>query len=139
MPDADAFEDALDELLREIWSRPREQFGDTSPDLLRRLTALRLVYADWLEERGDLTAAAQRWLAREGKFPRYAGESQDTWDWWRYGDDANSKPEDLPLIIWQRLPSNPAGSPPNYKEYESRAAAERALYKALLLLDRLDA
>ena len=49
------------------------------------------------------------------------------------------KPEDLPRVIWQRLPGNPTGTPPNYKEYESRSAAERALYKALLLLDRLDA
>jgi hypothetical protein len=139
MPDADAFEDALDELLRRIWARPREIFGEPPPELLRRLMELRLVYADWREEQGDLTAAAQRWLAREGKFPRYSGDSQDTWTWWNHGDRPDCKPEDLPLVIWQRLPGNPAGIPPNYKEYDSRAAAELALYKALLLLDRLDA
>jgi uncharacterized protein (TIGR02996 family) len=33
--------------------------------------ALRLVYADWLEEQGDVELAyAQRWMARHGKRPR---------------------------------------------------------------------
>src|SRR5262249_46065109 len=99
----------------------------------------RQVYADWLEEHGDPMARAQRWLVRARKFPRYSGESQDTWTWWRFGDGTHSKPEDLPLVIWQRLPGNPSGIPPNYKQYPSHAAAEDAIYKALYLLDRLDA
>ncbi len=139
MPDSESFESALDELLRQIWARPREVYGEPAPELLRRLTELRQVYADWLEEHGDPLASLQRWLVRERKFPRYAGERQDTWDWWRFGDGPDSKPEDLPLVIWQRLPGNPAGTPANYKEYDSRPAAERALFKALLLLDQLDA
>jgi hypothetical protein len=138
MPDADVFESALDEVLREIWSRPREMFGEPSAELVQRLSDMRLVYADWLEERGEPMAQVQRWLVRERKFPRYAGPVQDTWDWWTYGDEADSKPEDLPRDVWKRLPGAPAGIPPDYKEYVSRRAAERSLLKALLLLDKLD-
>jgi hypothetical protein len=136
MPDADAFESALDEVLLEIWSRPRDVPGEPAPALLQRLIELRQVYADWLEERGDPTAALQRWLVRERKFPRYSGAKQDTWTWWKYD---SRKGEDLPLDIWQRLRGLPEGIPPNYKEYDSRRAAELALFKALWLLDKLDA
>src|SRR5260221_8187696 len=139
MPEVDGFEAALDELLRQIWARPREVYGEPPSELLRRLAELRLIYADWLEEHGDPMARVQRWLVRERKFPRYTGPAQDTWDWWNYGDRPDCKPEDLPRIIWQMLPGNPSGTPPDYKDYDSRAAAERALYRALLLLDRPDA
>jgi uncharacterized protein (TIGR02996 family) len=139
MLDASSFEAALDELLRQIWSRPRDVPGEPPADLLQRLAELRLVYADWLEEQGEPMAHAQRWLARQRKFPRYSGAIQDTWTWWGFGDSSESKPEDLAGVIWKRLPGNPAGIPANYKEYDTRQAAERALFKALLLLDKLDA
>lgn len=139
MPEADAFESALDEALLEIWSRPRDVPGEPAPAHLQRLIELRQVYADWLEERGDSMAALQRWLVRERKFPRYSGATQDTWTWWNYGDRPDSKPEDLPQAIWQNLRGRPEGIPPNYKEYDSRREAELALFKALWLLDRLDA
>jgi len=138
MPDADAFESALDEVLRAIWSRPRDVPGEPPAALLQRLAELRLVYADWLEERGDTTAALQRWMVRESKYPRYSGEIQDTWTWWTFGHGFSSKGEDLPQQIWKRLSGDPEGVPPNYKEYDTREMAERALYKALLVLQKLN-
>ena len=95
---------------------------------------MRLVYADWLEERGDQRAALHRWMVRERKFPRFSGS---TWDWWRYGDRPDSKPEDLPAEVWERLPGKAQVTIRNCKEYLSRRSAERALFMSLTLLDRL--
>lgn len=120
MADQETFESALDTVVAA---------GD-----LTRLAELRLVYADWLDEHGDPAAGVQRWMAREGKCPLFTGAS---WDWWRYGDRPDSKPEDLPRAIWQRLPGEPLREAPDCKEYSRRLAAERALYKALMLLDLL--
>jgi uncharacterized protein (TIGR02996 family) len=133
MTDSDAFESALDELFAGIWPRPGELAEDAG--LRRQVCALRLVYADWLEERGDPYGALQRWLARHGKFPRLSGP---TWDWWRFGDRPDSQPEDLPAAIWRRLAGRPLEQEPSCKEFASRRAAERALFKALKLLDGLD-
>jgi hypothetical protein len=132
MPDEDTFEAALDDLMAAVWPLPGQISGDPEPPA--RLAAMRLVYADWLEERGDPRAGAQRWMAAKGKFPRYAGS---TWDWWAFGDHPDSKPEDLPGDIWRRLPGAPLKSSPNCKEYDTRRDAEYALYKSLMLLDLL--
>jgi len=120
MPDRDTFEAALDELL-----------ARGAPE---RVADMRLVYADWLDEHGDLAAGAQRWMAREGKSPRGSGVS---WDWWSYGDRPDGNPEDLPLDIWRRLPGDALAGARHCKEFPSRRSAERALFKALMLLNRL--
>ena len=133
MPDEETFETALDDLMDELW--PAVGKLNASADLLGRLDGMRLVYADWLEERGDAHAAAQRWLVHRQKFPRYSGKS---WDWWRYGDRPDCLAEDLPATIWDRLPGKPSDANRHCKEYPTRRSAERALYKALMLLNLLD-
>jgi hypothetical protein len=132
MPDEETFESALDELMAEVRTPEGQIVAEVS--VLNRLTEMRLVYADWLEERGDPRAALQRWLVRERKFPRFSGS---TWDWWRYGDRPDCKPEDLPAAVWDRLPGKAQVSIRNCKEYLSRRWAERALFMSLTLLDLL--
>lgn len=50
-------------------------------------SSLRLVFADWLEERGDARAEGYRWLGRHGKWPYDWGRSTivpgfETFDWY---------------------------------------------------------
>ena len=130
MTDEDAFESAIDEQAGQIRQPPRETSDD--PNFWLHLASLRLVYADWLEERGDPCAAAQRWLAESQKLPRDSGQS---WDWWCYGDRPETKPEDLPGRIWDHLPGRPRKDMANCKEYSTRRAAERALFKALSAIE----
>lgn len=40
----------------------------------------RLVFADWLDERGDIRAAGYRWLGRCEKYAEYF-EDRDDWFW----------------------------------------------------------
>ncbi len=132
MPDEETFESALDELMAEVRTPEGQEVSESS--VLNRLAEMRLVYADWLEERGDSHSALQRWMVQQRKFPRFAGS---TWDWWRYGDRHDSKPEDLPAEIWDQLPGKAQEINRNCKEYLSRRLAERALFMSLTLLDRL--
>ncbi len=132
MPDEETFESALDELMAEVRTAAGQVVNDSA--ILNRLAEMRLVYADWLEERGDPRSALQRWMVQHRKFPRFSGS---TWDWWRYGDEHDSKPEDLSAQIWDRLPGKAAEVNSNCKEYLSRRSAERALYRSLTWLDRL--
>lgn len=135
MTDDEAFESALDEALADVWMQSDTALHSTpDPEAVSRLTALRQVYADWLEERGDLRAAFQRWLVHHRKFPRFSWQS---WDWWRYGDRPDSNPEDLPIEIWKRLPGMPRDDVPQCKEYPTRRSAERALFKALVWMELL--
>jgi len=66
------------------------------------LRAARQVYADWLQERGRAEdAAAQRWLAGKGKFPRRFGGG--SWTWTAGGRP--EEPQDLPRSLFGRLSS----------------------------------
>jgi len=132
MPNEETFESALDELMAEVRTPEGQIVNDSA--ILNRLAEMRLVYADWLEERGDAHSALQRWMVRERKFPRFSGTS---WDWWRYGDKPDCKPDDLPSDIWERLPGKARDAIRNCKEYLTRRSAERALFTSLTLLDRL--
>jgi hypothetical protein len=132
MPDEETFERSLDDLVRGVRA-PDGKFLAES-EAVSRLVEMRLVYADWLEERGDPRAAHQRWMARERKLPRFSGSS---WDWWGYGDRPDCTPEDLPLEIWRRLPGQSEKDFRLCKVYPTRASAENALFKALSLLDLL--
>lgn len=60
-----------------------------------------LVYADWLEERGEPLAVGWRRLAESGKWPRH--EEKDDWDW----SDA-ARWEDVPRHVGDadNLPTN---------------------------------
>lgn len=56
---------------------------DAEPDNF----ALRLVFADWLEERGDPRAVGYRWMGQSEKFPYDWSHSEfvpgfDTFDWY---------------------------------------------------------
>lgn len=126
MTEQNAFEAALDELLRQLWPRPGQLNRDS--DVVARLAALRSVYADWLEERGDATAGLQRWLAREGKSPRDVGTA---WQWWSFGNRPDTTPDDLPTEVWEKLPGTVLRRSPQGKEYLTRQDAERALLNAL--------
>src|SRR3954470_18515153 len=42
----------------------------------------KLVFADWLDERGDPCAACLRWLVKENKRPAFDRIDTKTWDWW---------------------------------------------------------
>lgn len=46
----------------------------------QRLTTM-LIYADWLEERGDPMAAAWRWLSEEKKCPCRSSDFRSEWFW----------------------------------------------------------
>src|SRR5215203_7291502 len=42
----------------------------------------KLVFADWLDERGDPRGACLRWLVKEQKRPVFDRVDTKTWDWW---------------------------------------------------------
>jgi uncharacterized protein (TIGR02996 family) len=130
MTDLETFETALDDLMDSLWPVMGKLNND--PELLQELASLRLVYADWLEERGEGLAGAQRWMAAHVKFPRPA---PGCWDWWR-DDQVGFNPENLPAEIWDRLPGERKGIA-NCKEYATRRLAERALFKSLKWLEKL--
>jgi uncharacterized protein (TIGR02996 family) len=130
MTDDETFEAAIEEVVGQIWPAPGQRNLD--PALWNQLASGRLVYADWLEERGEPRAAAQRWLAEHAKLPRDSGNS---WDWWSYGDHPEAKPEDLPRQLWDKLPGQPRKDIGYCKEFGSRRAAERALFKALAAIE----
>jgi uncharacterized protein (TIGR02996 family) len=133
MTDEETFEAALDDLMDRLWPAVGQLNKDAK--LLQELASLRLVYADWLEERGDGLAGAQRWMAAQVKFPRLGHElGHDTWDWWRID---RPDPEDLPGEIWDHLPGE-RNERYECKEYATRRLAERALFKSLKLLDKLN-
>jgi hypothetical protein len=99
MTDESAFQNSLDDLAKQIW--PRAGAFHPTSEMLDGYAGLCAVFADWLEEQGDSRAAGYRWLCRHGKLPR---RSNNSWEWWQYGDRVDSAPEDLPAAIWDRLP-----------------------------------
>src|SRR5690349_7606084 len=42
----------------------------------------KLVFADWLDERGDPRGACLRWAVTEHKRPAFDRIDTKTWDWW---------------------------------------------------------
>ena len=42
----------------------------------------KLVFADWLDERGDLRGDCLRWVVAEHKRPAFDRHDTKTWDWW---------------------------------------------------------
>lgn len=89
--------------------------------------ALKLVYADYLEEQGEQALAEGfRWLSIEGKTPehfRYISEGE--WTWWcgnKHRDEDRCK-YDLPKDVYKglKLQEDPIGT--SYKDYKTRFAA----------------
>jgi hypothetical protein len=130
MTDESAFQSALDELAALLW--PAHGQSRIEPDLLDQLVGACAVFADWLEEQGDWRAVGYRWLSRNRKLPRPTGEY---FTWWRFGDNSNCAPEDLPARVWDRLPGNPYSMSASCREYPTRRDAEWALCKAILSLE----
>jgi uncharacterized protein (TIGR02996 family) len=42
----------------------------------------KLMFADWLDDRGDSRGACLRWVVAEKKQPAYDKLDTKTWDWW---------------------------------------------------------
>ena len=110
--------------------------------------AIRGVFADWLEERGDRRAHGYRWMFANGKRPRKAkwnrrgSEEVGIWDWWIRRGEENPKyyqpatwtdrPSDLPRKIYLCLSGvRWGGKDGNFSSYFSRRAAEDALAHAI--------
>ncbi len=66
----------------------------------------RLVFADWLEDRGDPRAAGYRAIAAQQRRPlhmRHAGLKRDAW-WWHCTTGTPSHHNDVPADWFARLP-----------------------------------
>jgi hypothetical protein len=98
---------------------------------------LRRIYADWLEERGEVWAAvAQRWMADNEKNPWVLSDNGVAW----YNYALRSEPtdrSDLPLEILELVPGarllfvRYSGEEAKRAKFDSRRAAEAALAVAL--------
>jgi hypothetical protein len=138
MSDADSFHAGLDEWASRLMRHP----GDA--EALAGLRALRLVFADWLEERGDAAAGVQRWLARRGKYPeefddptRQFAPTNRGWRWALAGHGLSRRFR-VPVHCridrraWEKLTGfRQPFDPVFFKSYASRRAAEEALAAAL--------
>jgi uncharacterized protein (TIGR02996 family) len=133
----DAFERAIDDAIR--------------ADDVTTVAAARLVYADWLDEQGDLAdarlAVAQRWMAGASKWPEINAASlrrPRSSDWYRersgaWQDKAHAL---LPAHIHEEVirisahvePKTALGPGSDYVEFDSRRDAEAALADALAAL-----
>src|SRR5271156_5585198 len=63
----------MDEAEAAFWAAIAAAPGD---DLLK------LVFADWLAERGDPRGDCLRWCVAESKRPAFDRHDTKTWDWW---------------------------------------------------------
>jgi uncharacterized protein (TIGR02996 family) len=97
--------------------------------------ALRLVFADWLEERGDRRAAGYRWMGEQRKWPYDWSKnamitSFDTFDWFMEGSPVQWKVPDHCILPAELQPWFPANI--YWPSYPSRRDAEEALCKVIL-------
>ncbi|MFL5341318.1 MAG: hypothetical protein ACJ8F7_14325 [Gemmataceae bacterium] len=87
----------------------------------------RLLFGEWLAERGDWRADGYLWLARWRKEPSRAYR---TFDWWHV--DSNCREEiTLPGAMWELLPVPPHDGFPQAKEFPTRQAAEEAVCRLI--------
>jgi uncharacterized protein (TIGR02996 family) len=93
--------------------------------------AARLLFADWLDDRGDWRAAGYHWMAEHGKQPSMA---KPTWDWWHEISE-NRREIVLPAAIWYALPGLPWSGFPICKEFPSQTAAEEAVCAVIAKTD----
>jgi uncharacterized protein (TIGR02996 family) len=103
--------------------------------------ALRLVYSDWLEERGDARALGYRWMGEFGKWPYDWSASEfvpgfDTFDW--YLEDGGAS-WDVPRHC--RLPEEFRkffNARTDWLDFVTRQAAEEALCRVVLEYDDIN-
>jgi uncharacterized protein (TIGR02996 family) len=95
----------------------------------------KLVFADWLDERGDVRGEGLRWLAEHGKRPACdTTGKRPSWDWWSrppaepdYYADSVVDAYVLPGNLFRRLKGKPTDI---WKGYGSYRAALRDLGRA---------
>ena len=94
---------------------------------------LRLAFADWLDDAGELTRAeAVRFLLREGKRPRPSLGPDSIHCWWSHDvwPTTSWDPEDLPQALFECLPGFDPRETPQRIRYDSFQQAEAALIEA---------
>ena len=90
--------------------------------------AIRGVFADWLEERGDRRAHGFRWMVANGKRPENF-EKEFHWnnvEWYQI-----DPPSRIPDKILQAISDDHNNQYYNYRIFDSRQAAEDALAHAI--------
>lgn len=97
---------------------------------------LRMVYADWLEERGDEYAFAWRWLVENFRTPLNWGETGAIW-WCTMESTRSVHAHELPEEMFIRLGSwNAVNSSDVSKEFSSPFAALEAAATAVETIRR---
>lgn len=112
-----------------------EEFFQTALDSDEEDHPARLLFADWLADRGDTRSAGPRWLVERRVVPQdYRGSR--TWDW---NDDAvfDRMTGALPHALFSALEGGHLAMSEHYREYPTRRDAESALYDALARHPRL--
>jgi uncharacterized protein (TIGR02996 family) len=123
---------------------------DTAEDFEAQLDAndrdweLRMVYADWLEERGDQELArAQRWMVKHGCYP-YGDMQIKCWANFSIGPGDRSK---LPNHVWEAVRQQGGhveregvvdSIEGSYRYYGTRRQCERVLANALATLGDIE-
>jgi uncharacterized protein (TIGR02996 family) len=95
----------------------------------------KLVFADWLDERGDVRGACLRWLVERGLRPAVDKTGkQPSWDWWSrpprkpdYYPGAAVESYVVPSRLFGRLKGRPTDV---WKGYRSYTAALKDLARA---------
>jgi uncharacterized protein (TIGR02996 family) len=88
---------------------------------------LRLLFAEWLAERGDERSTGYRWLAAHHKHPYF---SAGHWEWW-HADSFNDDAIKLPDTVWKSLSADPNLEYPRCKEFSQRCVAEEAAARVI--------
>jgi len=96
-------------------------------------STLRLIFADWLEERDDPRAAGYRAMGERGSRPQFYVEESFPWSWWwaTRDRDCHDLTEDWFIEVREMDPENTSQF---VKDFLSRRAAEDA---AALAFSRL--
>jgi uncharacterized protein (TIGR02996 family) len=95
---------------------------------------LRLVYADWLEETGQVVKAeGVRWYLAEKKRPSEG--SDNTWCWWSHDAWPNTgwDPDDLPGSLFECLQGWDPSEHRFLLHFPSFLAAEQAVFEAYVI------
>jgi len=93
--------------------------------------SVRILLAEWLEERGDARATGYRWLCEHGIVPQdYRGTK--TWDWNDVVGYGAQMTGSLPHELFIRLTGGKLANDTHCRLFLSRLEAEEALCQAIL-------
>jgi uncharacterized protein (TIGR02996 family) len=101
-----------------------EEFFQDALDEFPADSGARLLFAEWLAERGDERAPGARWLAQESAQPQdYRGSR--TWDW---NDELHFSElvGAIPHEMFESLKGGRLSLSSGYREYSDRRSAEEA-------------